>query len=324
MSSLVIRPLALDEAALAADLMSAAYPNEAQDPITTAYRWAHPRAGWTHGRFVAELDGAPAAYLEWQHGSWEQLPERHCWVEVWLDKARMDERVLDRLWAWIEDAAGADGALTLNAACAEDEPEMLKVLAARGYDHKRTERVWTLDLRKHGHRITEDARVARERVAASGIELTTLDRLTDPDRFRKLHELNELMRQDVPHTSPLLPQTLDDFMTRVEAPTTPSDRWWIALDGTQPVAMSHLAYPPVRGPVWTSFTGSHPAYRGRGIARAVKLQSLAQAVELGIEEVRTDNDSENKPMLHINKTLGYELLPGYVSFEKRLPARTLR
>ena len=52
MSSRVIRPLALDEAALAADLMTAAYPSEAQDPVLTAYRWEHPREGWVHGRFV--------------------------------------------------------------------------------------------------------------------------------------------------------------------------------------------------------------------------------------------------------------------------------
>ena len=76
--------------------------------------------------------------------------------------------------------------------------------------------------------------------------------------------------------------------------------------------------------MWTAFTGTHPAYRGRGIARAVKLQSLAQAVELGIPEVRTDNDSENGPMLHINETLGYTTQPGYVSFVKRLPAGALR
>jgi GNAT superfamily N-acetyltransferase len=117
---------------------------------------------------------------------------------------------------------------------------------------------------------------------------------------------------------------MQDFMVRVASPSTPAARWWLALDGAAPVAMSYLAYPPVRGVVWTNFTGTHPTYRGRGIARAVKLQTLAQAVELGIPEVRTDNDSENMPMLHINESLGYTTMPGYVSFVKRLSGRALR
>ena len=324
MTSPTIRPLRPDEAQLAADLMTASFPREPQDPVLTAYRWEHPRSGWKHGRFVAELDGTPVGYLEWSHGSWKQLPERNGWVEVWLDLARMDERLLDELWGWIENAIAQEGARVLNAACGEDEPEMLKVLEARGYVRKSTERVWTLDLGKHGARLSADAAAARERMKAAGIELTTLDQWHHPERFQKLHVLNELMRQDTPHISPILPQTLDDFMTRVGSPSTPSDRWWIALDGDEPVAMSYLAYPPVRGIVWTSWTGAHPAYRGRGIATAVKLQTLAQAVELGIAEVRTDNDSSNKPMLHINETLGYELMPGYAGFEKRLSKRALR
>jgi GNAT superfamily N-acetyltransferase len=73
--------------------------------------------------------------------------------------------------------------------------------------------------------------------------------------------------------------------------------------------------------VWTGFTCTHPDYRGRGIARAVKLQSLAQAIELGIPSVRTGNDSENAPMLHINETLGYDPLPGYISLVKRVSSR---
>ncbi len=324
MGSLTVRPLALDEAPLAADLMTASFPREPHDPEVIAYRWRHPRDGWTHGHFVAELEGKPVAFLEWGHGAWEQLPDRNGWIEVWLDLACVNERRLDELWAWIEDAAMAEGMRIVNAACGEDEPEMLSVLAARGYERKSTERVWRLDLRKHGAAITAGAAGARERMRAGRIELTTLDRWTDPERFKKLHALNELMRQDVPHISPILPQTLDDFMVRLEAPGTRADRWWVALDGNEPVGMSYLSYPPTRGFVWTSFTGSHPSYRGRGIARAVKLQTLAQAVELGVREVRTDNDASNAPMLHINETLGYELMPGYVGFEKRLRNPGLR
>jgi RimJ/RimL family protein N-acetyltransferase len=82
--------------------------------------------------------------------------------------------------------------------------------------------------------------------------------------------------------------------------------------------MSYLRFPPVRGSVWTGYTCSDPEYRGRGIARAVKLQSLAQAVERGVPFVYTDNDSENAPMLHINEKLGYRPCPGFVSLLKRV------
>src|SRR2546426_261252 len=83
-------------------------------------------------------------------------------------------------------------------------------------------------------------------------------------------------------------------------------------------SMSYLKYPPVRGTVWTSYTCTHPAYRGRGLAKGVKLQGLAQAVELGVPSVCTDNDSKNAPMLRINQQLGYEPRPGFVEHHKRV------
>ena len=61
-----------------------------------------------------------------------------------------------------------------------------------------------------------------------------------------------------------------------------------------------------------------PDFRGRGLAQAIKLQSLAQAVELGIPRVIADNDSENAPMLRINEKLGYRLRPGFVGHLKRV------
>ena len=82
--------------------------------------------------------------------------------------------------------------------------------------------------------------------------------------------------------------------------------------------MSYLKYPPVRGDVWTSYTCTDPGYRGRGLARGIKLQTLAQAVELGVPLVYTANDSENAPMLRINETLGYRARPGFVEHHKRV------
>jgi GNAT superfamily N-acetyltransferase len=314
----VLRPATLDDAALAADVMTASYPPLPQDPVITAFRWAHMQEGWKSARFIAELDGHPIAYLAWLHGPWEQLPERNCEVEVWMDHDRLDLDQLTDLWSWIGAEAQAAGARTMLAYAGEDEPEMLMALERLGYQRDRMEKVWELDLNANGERLMNEAAEARAQAGAAGIRLTTLAEWDQPQRLHRLHDLDELTKQDIPHTLPILPESFDDFEQRTQAPDKPPDRYWIALDGDQPVAMSFLRFPPVRGCVWTGYTCSHPAYRGRGLARAIKLQSLAQAIELGVPFVYTDNDSENAPMLHINERLGYRRRPGFVALLKRV------
>jgi GNAT superfamily N-acetyltransferase len=313
-----LRKASLEDAALASDLMTAAYPDLPEDPVLTRYRWEHPRDGWSIGRSIAELQGQPVAFLAWSHGPWDQSPERNCYVEVLLDRARLEPTLLASLWTRIATEAQADGARILEAYAVEDEREVLDVLAHLGYKHDRTEKVWELDLVAHGKRLLDEARAARTKANAAKVELTTLAQWTDPDALRKVHELFELTRLDIPTTYPILPETFENFVERVEAPDKRHDRYWVALEGGDPVAASYLRYPPVRGGVWTGYTCSHPGHRGRGLARAIKLQTLAQAIELGVPTVLTDNDSENAPMLHINERLGYDRRPGFVSLVKRV------
>ena len=307
-----------EDAALASDLMNAAYPEVMRDPVMTRFRWEHPRKGYEAGRFIAERAGEPIAFLSWLHGPWARLPERHCEVEVSLDRAQLELGLLVELWKWIEGEAVAQGSALLLAYCAEDEPEMLEALAALGYRRERAEKVWELDLKVHGPRLVSEAKEALGVMDESGIRMLTVAEWGDGDKFRKLYELNERTVQDVPHTLPILTETFEDFERRMHAPDRRDDRWWIAVDGDRPVAMTYLKFPPVRGMVWTGFTCSAREYRGRGIARAVKLQSLAQAIELGVPKVETDNDAENAAMLHINEKLGYVRRPGWVEHHKRV------
>lgn len=313
-----LRTATLDDAALAADLMTAAYPALPEDPIITRYRWAHPRMGWSVGRYIGEIGGRPLAFVEWKHGPSDEDPDRHCELGVWLDRADLDVELLTFLWQWVTDQAMAGGSRAFEAYAVEDESETLAALARVGYERDRLEKVWELDLHRHGKRLLEEADRARQTMKAANIELVTLADWGDPEKFRKVHALNELTLPDAPHTFPILPQTFENFVERLNGPDRPHDRCWVATHGDRSVALSYLIYPPVRGSVWTGFTCCHPEYRGRGIARAVKLQSLAQAVELGIPSVFTDNDSQNAPMLHINEKLGYQPRPGFVSLVKRV------
>jgi GNAT superfamily N-acetyltransferase len=314
----VLRPARLEDAELAADLMTACYPPEPRDPVVHRYRWEHPPADWSFGRFIAELDGTPIAYVAWSHLPWEKIPERYCEIDVWLDRARLDPDLLSWLVQWVSERATDEGARVLSAGGAEDEPMYLAALERFGFERDRADKVWELDLEKHGKRLLAEAAAARVRTEESGITMTTFEKWSDPDKSRKLHALHELTSQDEPHTLPIVPETLETYMARMSAPDRLPDRMWIALDANRVVAISYLRFPPVRGAIWTGFTGCDPEYRGRGIARAVKLQSLAHAVELGVSHVRTANDTQNAPMLHINETLGYTLRPGFVGYLKRV------
>jgi RimJ/RimL family protein N-acetyltransferase len=318
MSKLTYRPAEIDDAELAADLMTASYPAMAQDPVITRMRWENRKRGFAYGRFIAERNATPIGLVTWVHGPWEQVEDGHCEVEVYLDRAALDRGLLIEMFTWIGDRAEAEGSRLLLAYCGEDEPEMLEALAALDYRPERTEKGWELDLKMHGSRLVAEAVEARNRMTAAGIRPSTLAAWPDLDRVKKLHELSERTIFDVPHTLTIVREAPEDFEKRINMPDRPHDRFWIALDGDRPVAMSYLRYPPVRGAVWTGYTCTDPEYRGRGLARGIKLQTLAQAVELGVPLVCTDNDSENAPMLHINEKLGYRRRPGFVEHHKRV------
>jgi len=70
--------------------------------------------------------------------------------------------------------------------------------------------------------------------------------------------------------------------------------------------------------VVTDWTGMARKARGRGVARALKCETLMQAIALGVDRVRTDNDSTNAPILHINETMGYRRRHDGIQYLKEL------
>ena len=321
MGEITFRAATIDDAELATAVMTAAYPAMAHDPAVTRYRWRTPRRGYSYGRFIGELDGQAVAFTGWVHGPWDRLPDRHCEVEVWLDRAVPDRGLLKTVWTWISQQATAEGAGVLLAYAGEDEPDMLEAMAELGFERDRLDRVSELDLRANGERLLREAAEAKAAMAAAGIDLMTLAEWSDPDKLRKLYELDSITRQDIPHSLPILTESLADFELRGRSPDRSPERSWVALDHGRPVALTYLKFPRAGGTVWTGYTATHTDHRGRGIGKAVKLQSLAQAIELGVPVVRTDNDAENAAMLRINRALGYEPRPGFVGHLKRVERR---
>ena len=59
------------------------------------------------------------------------------------------------------------------------------------------------------------------------------------------------------------------------------------------VGISQLAYPPVRGVVSTDWTGTARKVRGRGVARALKCETLMQAIARANRSIASGNLASN-------------------------------
>ena len=97
------------------------------------------------------------------------------------------------------------------------------------------------------------------------------------------------------------------------------DGYFLAKDGGRLVAQSTLtgseADPDV---LYQDLTAVVPEYRRRGIALALKLQTVAFARERGKREIRTWNNTRNQAMLRINEAMGFVKQPVWIVFQKDL------
>lgn len=218
----------------------------------------------------------------------------------------------------MERRAAAAGAVLVNTRANEDDSVRLSALSAGGYREDRRGKKWELDLVANRGRLLAMAEASRARMRQEGITVTTLAADPDPDRYRKAWRMSQEAEKDVPSTLGSVEETFEDWMHWLRTPGMHEDRAWIARERDDVVGLSALEYPPVRGTVGTAWTATARSARGRGIARALKCESVAQAIALGVDRVRTGNDAKNEPILHINQTMGYRLFMIRISFHKDL------
>ena len=80
----------------------------------------------------------------------------------------------------------------------------------------------------------------------------------------------------------------------------------VAAEGDRWVGMAAVGYFRETNSMYNMFTGVDRAYRGRKLALALKLLAIRCAQRYGAVYLRTNNDSQNAPMLAINRKLGYQ------------------
>jgi GNAT superfamily N-acetyltransferase len=223
------------------------------------------------------------------------------------------ERLLAELHNW--------NAKLVRTETGDSRPEAIAFLEHRGFHEWR--RRWTsvLDVT---HAQTSSLQEADRRAKSGGISITSYE-ATQVRRgealARDVWQLEDVIfRADRDDAQEGEGMALDTFVaTELECPGTLPDAHFLAYSGNQLVGVSRLVCEADRAAaLHQSFTGTHPEFRGRGIAQALKLRTIEYAREHGFAEIHTSNDSTNDPMLHINHRIGFRRGPAIIVFERQL------
>jgi GNAT superfamily N-acetyltransferase len=317
----MLRPATLDDAVIVAELDALRDPNDARDPAVLKHWWSTMARVEVAKRQIGERDGVPIAFVAAFHQRWESTPARFGQGRIVVHPDHWSAELQDNLLDVAEEWLRAEQCDTAVMRMREDFKRELAVLERRGYREARRAKVWELDLVAGRSRLLSKAEETRAAMRAQGVTMLMLSDDTDPAKMRKLYELTTESEQDVPTTVPWRVLGFDDWKHHwFENPGVRRDRFWIAREGDDIVGMSVLEFPISRNVPWTAYTGTARKVRGRGVARALKYETLAQAIGLGFTAVRTQNDGANAPILHLNEEMGYELIAPVLELHRKLGA----
>jgi GNAT superfamily N-acetyltransferase len=314
-----LRPATLDDAPIVADLESQRDPEEPRDPVLLRHWWQMSDELERAMRRVDEREGMAVAYVAASHETWNGDEKRFGIVRPLLRKEVWDDDVYAQLVTVGEGWLRTEGAATAVARVREDMRQDVAALDQLGYREDRRMRTSELDLLARRDHITATLEECRDEMRRQGVQLHPMSAESDPERYRKLYAMMIESEKDIPTTVPWRELTFVEWRRFwFDNPAIREDRFWIAREGDAIVGTSVLDTPVVRGIPWTAYTGTARSVRGRGIARALKYETMAQAIDAGYTRVRTTNDSDNPSILRINTEMGYELIAPVLELHRDL------
>ncbi|MCA1682803.1 MAG: GNAT family N-acetyltransferase, partial [Actinobacteria bacterium] len=280
-------PATIDDAEYWADLWTDVDPDDPSDPVLMRHFWRNQPADQVTERFIAIApDGERIGGAAHFHGPWEKMPTRYGQVRAGLFARHTSRDRLDEAFAFAEGRSRESGTAVFSTWVLENEAERIDIMSSRGYAVERRAKLWQVDLVANRERIESIAGSSRERMRSQGFQVTTLDKVGGEEPVHRFWKLFEVTTPDMPSTVPYVSIPFDDFVRGwMDAPSVRQDRIWIALEGDDMVGYSMLTYPPERGNVWNNGTATVREARGKGIARALKAESMLQAIELGVPHV---------------------------------------
>jgi GNAT superfamily N-acetyltransferase len=274
-------------------------------------RWDHSR--YERVRVVAvDEEDAPVGYGEIYHESSRFDPSRYfvrLAVDAPLRRRGIGAAIWDALRAELDERAARVACLWADdgTACREFVVRRGFVEVVRAY-----EQVLALANAPAGAAGAELA------LATRGIRIASLGELLRGDEervWKEVYELYTAARVDQPTLGRVTARPFAEWRHEVfEELGAIVDAFFIAIAADRMVGCSAL-HPSGEDVARMLITGVLPAFRRRGIARALKLRAHAWARDRGYREIHTSTAAANVGMVALNTALGYAIVDSWGGYE---------
>lgn len=210
------------------------------------------------------------------------------------------------------------GATELVTEAADDDAAAKRFLASRGFAeyHRRIEsRLALADV--DPARIARGIETLTDAFFPDGVRIATYRQLllAVPGAARRLYDLDAQLWADVPFGLTGAVPTFEEYQAlELADPDFLPQATFVALDGDRWIGLGALMTGP--GFLLNSMTGVAREWRGRGLARWLKLHTIRWALERGTPELRTFNDAINDAILGLNRSLGFQVESVEVRYRK--------
>ena len=146
-----------------------------------------------------------------------------------------------------------------------------------------------------------------------GIEIVTW--ASRPDLARGMYDVAVEAYPDVPGSEDEQMEPFEDWLAHdMRGSADRPEATFVAVAGADEVVGYSKFFLTAAKPTEAShdITGVKRAWRGRGVAGALKRASIAWAKRQGYERLVTSNELRNEPIRRLNTTLGYREAPGHI------------